>query len=53
VPVIRPAAAFDRADKAVYHAKQNGRNQVADHAAPGGQPGCSATSQRDSDVELF
>jgi diguanylate cyclase (GGDEF)-like protein len=26
-----PSGAFERADKAVYHAKQNGRNQVAHH----------------------
>ncbi|ODU10805.1 MAG: diguanylate cyclase [Rubrivivax sp. SCN 71-131] len=26
-----PAAAFERADKAVYHAKQSGRDQVAHH----------------------
>ena len=27
-PGDTPTAAFDRADKAVYHAKHNGRNQV-------------------------
>jgi len=27
-----PAAAFERADKAVYHAKDHGRNQVRSHA---------------------
>jgi diguanylate cyclase (GGDEF)-like protein len=27
-----PSGAFDRADRAVYHAKANGRNQVHDHA---------------------
>ena len=27
-----PAAAFERADKAVYHAKDSGRNQVQSHA---------------------
>ena len=47
-----PAAAFDRADKAVYHAKQNGRNQVADHAALVAS-GVFADASRDSDVELF
>ena len=47
-----PAAAFDRADKAVYHAKQNGRNQVADHAALVAS-GVFADAARDSDVELF
>lgn len=28
-----PASAFERADKAVYHAKDSGRNQVQSHAA--------------------
>ena len=32
-PGDTPNAAFERADRAVYHAKQNGRNQVCDHAA--------------------
>jgi diguanylate cyclase (GGDEF)-like protein len=27
-----PASAFERADRAVYHAKDNGRNQVQNHA---------------------
>jgi len=27
-----PASAFERADKAVYHAKDCGRNQVRSHA---------------------
>ena len=47
-----PAVAFERADLAVYHAKQNGRNQVHEHAAlvVAGQLQDSA---RDSDIELF
>ncbi len=47
-----PSQAFERADQAVYHAKQNGRNQVHEHAAlvAAGQLQDSA---RDSDVELF
>lgn len=31
-PGDTPSVAFERADKAVYHAKQNGRNQVCSHA---------------------
>ena len=27
-----PSSAFERADQAVYYAKQNGRNQVRSHA---------------------
>jgi len=47
-----PSAAFERADKAVYHVKQNGRNRVANHAdlVAAGQ---LADTARDSDVELF
>jgi diguanylate cyclase (GGDEF)-like protein len=47
-----PNLAFERADQAVYHAKQNGRNQVHEHAAlvAAGQLQDSA---RDSDIELF
>jgi len=47
-----PAAAFERADKAVYHAKDNGRNQVHNHADL-----VSAGQMREvtqlSDMELF
>jgi len=47
-----PTGCFERADKAVYHAKQNGRNQVHDHAAL-----VAAGHLRDeshaSDMELF
>jgi diguanylate cyclase (GGDEF)-like protein len=47
-----PATAFDRADKAVYHAKQHGRNQVQHHAAlvAAGQ---LLVESRASDIELF
>ncbi len=51
-PGDSPSAAFERADKALYHVKQNGRNQVADHGAlvAAGQ---LSESAHDSDVELF
>jgi len=47
-----PAAAFERADKAVYHAKGAGRNQVQSHAAlvAGGQ---MSEASHLSDIELF
>lgn len=32
-PGDTPSSAFERADKAVYHAKSHGRNQVCNHAA--------------------
>jgi predicted signal transduction protein with EAL and GGDEF domain len=51
-PGDAPTAAFERADKALYHAKQNGRNQVADHADLVAR-GLLADASRDSDVELF
>jgi predicted signal transduction protein with EAL and GGDEF domain len=51
-PTDTATAAFERADRAVYHAKQNGRNRVASHAAL-----LAAGVLRDdahrSDVELF
>jgi diguanylate cyclase (GGDEF)-like protein len=47
-----PTAAFERADQAVYHVKQNGRNRVADHAALVAS-GALADATRASDVELF
>jgi diguanylate cyclase (GGDEF)-like protein len=47
-----PAAAFERADKAVYWVKQNGRNQVASHIELV-HSGRLAEAARDSDVELF
>ena len=47
-----PNACFERADKALYHAKQHGRNQVCEfaHLVALGQ---LTDLDRDSDVELF
>ena len=47
-----PNEAFERADQAVYFAKQNGRNCVAEHAALVAAGRLTDTA-RDSDVELF
>jgi diguanylate cyclase (GGDEF)-like protein len=44
--------AFERADQAIYVAKQNGRNRVADHAGLVAS-GRLSDSVRRSDVELF
>jgi diguanylate cyclase (GGDEF)-like protein len=51
-PHDTPATAFDRADKAVYYAKQQGRNQVRLHAELVAQ-GLLADESRQSDIELF
>ncbi|MBB5203515.1 diguanylate cyclase (GGDEF)-like protein [Inhella inkyongensis] len=48
-----PAAAFDRADKAVYHAKHNGRNQVHGFEQLVEAGHLVEEQQKDSDVELF
>ncbi len=47
-----PSAAFERADQAVYVAKQQGRNQVHEHAALV-RAGLLRDDVRDSAVELF
>ena len=47
-----PAAAFERADRAVYHAKNNGRDQVCNHADLT-RRGLIEDDKRVSDVELF
>ncbi len=47
-----PAGAFERADKAVYHAKGAGRNQVQSHATLVAQ-GRMSEANHLSDVELF
>ncbi|MDE2453363.1 MAG: GGDEF domain-containing protein [Burkholderiales bacterium] len=47
-----PAGAFERADRAVYYAKQNGRNQVAHHAELVAS-GKLTEESHDGGVELF
>ncbi len=47
-----PAGAFERADKAVYHSKQNGRNQVFSHAELV-RTGALDDASKVGDVELF
>jgi len=47
-----PAAAFERADRAVYHAKHHGRNMVCSHADLVHR-GLIEDDKRISDVELF
>lgn len=51
-PGDTPSAAFERADRAVYYAKQNGRNQVQDQAALVAA-GLLQDQQHDGEVELF
>ncbi len=51
-PEDSPASAFERADKAVYHAKDSGRNQVHSHALLV-QSGVMQELAQLSDVELF
>ncbi len=48
-----PSTAFERADKAVYYAKQNGRNQVCHHAELVAAGKLVDESRDNSDVELF
>jgi diguanylate cyclase (GGDEF)-like protein len=47
-----PSSAFERADQAVYHAKQHGRNLVASHAALVAQ-GVLQDDDRIGDMEIF
>jgi diguanylate cyclase (GGDEF)-like protein len=47
-----PAAAFERADRAVYHAKKHGRNQVCSHSALM-REGFIEDDKHVGDVELF
>ena len=48
-----PSSAFERADKAVYYAKQNGRNQVCHHAELVAAGKLVDESRDNSDAELF
>ena len=47
-----PSTAFQRADKALYYAKGNGRNQVQSHAALIAARAIESET-RTGDVELF
>ncbi len=51
-PSDTPSAAFERADRALYHVKQNGRDGVAGHAQLVAQ-GHLQDRTRDNQVELF
>lgn len=51
-PGDTPSGAFERADKAVYCAKSQGRNRVLDHAALVAS-GALTEENKASDVELF
>ena len=52
-PEDTPSAAFERADKAVYWAKQNGRDQVAHQADLVARGLLTEASPDNSDAELF
>jgi predicted signal transduction protein with EAL and GGDEF domain len=48
-----PSGAFERADKAVYHAKEHGRNQVCSHAALVASGDLAPEASNEGDMELF
>jgi PleD family two-component response regulator len=48
-----PSGAFERADKAVYYAKEHGRNQVCGHEALIEQGKLAAEETNTGDIELF
>jgi diguanylate cyclase (GGDEF)-like protein len=52
-PTDSPSSAFERADKAVYYAKQHGRNQVCGHAELVARGELEDGSAISGDVELF
>jgi diguanylate cyclase (GGDEF)-like protein len=52
-PSDTPSAAFQRADTAVYYAKEHGRNQVRSHATLIAEGAVPSDSSKTGDVELF
>lgn len=52
-PGDTPSGAFERADKAVYHAKGHGRNQVCSHAALVASGDLVEVAANVGDMELF
>ena len=52
-PGDTPSGAFERADKAVYHAKAHGRNQVCSHAALVAEGKLVEQVANVGDIELF
>ena len=52
-PGDTPSGAFERADKAVYHAKEHGRNQVCSHAALIASGDLTEAATNEGDMELF
>jgi diguanylate cyclase (GGDEF)-like protein len=53
LPNDTPSDAFGRADKAVYHAKENGRNQVCSYQALVASGALIEVATEDMDVDLF
>jgi diguanylate cyclase (GGDEF)-like protein len=48
-----PGGAFDRADKAVYYAKEHGRNQVCSYAELVESGALEASADQDDEVDFF
>ncbi len=53
LPNDTPSGAFGRADKAVYHAKEHGRNQVCSYQALVASGALIEQAAEDMDVDLF
>jgi diguanylate cyclase (GGDEF)-like protein len=53
LPNDTPSGAFGRADKAVYHAKEHGRNQVCSYQALVASGALVEQATEDMDVDLF